>query len=268
MDSIQTQKNTHVLFRNGNIIFDKTSNEYRYVKASSNIKKNTMLIIEHCICDKARVILKSIKFTPELYDSLYPRNYLWKDLNIEEENFRDSFEYDIHDKFDSNVFGNDEQQFILAKEISNFNHANDENAYVYHQLISLKNETAMFSFVFASRDIAKGEEITINYGTGDDLLFSKNNKKNISAITLKHMTNNPNIKTLFLRIIKQYLITDVARQVMGTQLLNKHGLYFPTDDVIFNNRDYEDETHIHSLTVRIYNYIKTEFDYATCADLK
>jgi hypothetical protein len=160
--------------------------KYHSVKSNYSMKKFSIILIEHCICesDKNIVIRQLIKCHEFLFNSLYPRTIKWtNDIPNREDNEIMNI---INQKMENNCFEND-SCYVLGNEISYFNHSNEPNCKVYMQPFNINGCITRIAFVILLKDIEPNEELFIEY---NKIIKFENNKKYIDNQEI--VFENPN----------------------------------------------------------------------------
>jgi len=219
---------TQVVFESPSMKLMADSNDFRCMRALTNICAGTLLLVEHCLDGNVNLVKNCIRTDPELYKNLYPRTAT--SLNPD----------DAVRKLKKNAFGSlAEDTCILGCRISNFNHKTLPNA--YHQRIRCplgkdSQQTTMFQVV-AIEDICKDDEITISYGdysedsTHRSFMTDKDNV--FEDFKTKHkICVSEDAK----RVIEEYFEQPKSRELVVRQELARQGLYSTPEGVIPSHR--------------------------------
>lgn len=222
------------LYKNNNVNFDNDNN-YHSVKSNSLIKKNSIILIEHCFCEKNGnlVITNLIKNHEFLFNGLYPRTMKW--TNDIRSGDNDEILNLIYQKIKNNCFKNIDNDLMLGNEISYFNHSNKPNCKCYAQPFEIAGMITRIAFVVSLREIEPNEELFIEY---DKNIKFENGEKYI-------VENNDNFENMddgFLktRYIKQMCKTHFSRDVFVNVVTNQKcahiGLYISKDFIAVTSR--------------------------------
>jgi hypothetical protein len=213
-------KPIHTTFKSDNIIFDEI-NDYKLVKASKDIKKGEILLIEHCYTAKnGHISLQNlVRNTPILFDSLCPRNIKWNQsmLSDTSENIKSI----VKEKLMKNCIINNED-IIVGIDISSFNHSTNPNSIIKSCNLNsfaykpIKNNLV---YVVAYEDIKMGDEILTWYGDG---YFGENNNISFNVEEYKNYIND---------IALKYTKTDVFLNTTILHTCINHGLYITDKNI-------------------------------------
>ena len=222
-----TTKLSHTVFKSEKISFEINNDDYRYVKANQIIKKDELIIIEHCYGTQNSIdIIRLIKNSPDFFNSLYPRKIKW-DENIAIKIGSNEIIDLCYFKAIKNSFYMDDYIYI-GSDISRFNHSNISNLNVSHLNcdIGLEIQCPLF-YIYASRDISINEEITINYGNE---YFKHNDEIQYFEIENDNFTHNNkrDIKDIVDYAYK-YLQEDICKEILFNHTCALYGLYFIND---------------------------------------
>lgn len=218
---------TFTIFKNRKIKFDfDTENDNRKIVASEDIYKGDLLIVEHGINDiideknTSKELINrtalNLLYNQDYYNELYPRNYkhnldsIINNIVDDENNYTTS----ITDKISKNSFkhpiDNDKSLYVLFRDIVKFNHSISPNSNHHYIQINVPNIDIpiIIYFIVCSKDILKGEEITINYGNGyfnENIDLTDYNNKNQDYFK----KNDNKIKKLIFKYINSNNFNDV-----------------------------------------------------------
>jgi len=220
---------TKVLFQHGSVDVFTRENDYRFARATGNIRKGSLLLLEHAIRGPdGDSLIKITQKDSLLYNALYPRNADW---TMDIAHAKSSEVTDLKEKVLANGFKNDES-WIIGCRVSNFNHSSSPNAIVGPITLHCGNNLGIgFICVEAASDIASGEEITISYGDG------KRSGTGFDFISDSDIAVDPEyvMKTTMLakRIATQYCGSDVGMARVAEQELARLGVYTGEKECIF-----------------------------------
>lgn len=159
-------KVTNLVYWNENIQIEEISSDNKCIKSNTYIPQNTILLIEQVFCDNSKdksskYILDAIRFSPSLYDSLYPRTKKW---NLEDMLYSLEHNNLIIDKIKYNAFMKNDNVYI-GEFVTKSNHNQNHNAKVF--LFELKDEKSPYPLsyivIVSIKDIKEHEEVLIKY---------------------------------------------------------------------------------------------------------
>ena len=175
---------THVVYQNKKIAV-RARNDFRRVIATTDIKKGSLLLIEHLATDITVGQVNGVRIMSDrhLFESLHPRTTSWnaevmdnKAASIEKHKFN-SFGESDHDKYKCKKLG---------CTLSMFNHSSHPNAQLYFIDASSSAEPPpKFALVFLAKSIVAGEEISITYYCDEGEVHPYCNKATDSVPTIK-----------------------------------------------------------------------------------
>jgi len=239
------------------IVYEST-NDYYKVVANKIIRKDTVILVEHCCCNDNLndEMFSNISSNEILFNELYPRNgQIWKQDYLLECN--NEITELVYDKIKKNCFG-DSKKYVLGLTVSKFNHSNNNNAVALFRNIHLNlhdyksdfihnNNYTSMCFVIAVKDINIGDEIFISYGknliftnSGKNLFFTKNGKNLIFTESNEEPTEifNNTISEPFDekkyhmyyalvmdRELRKHSMTENFLNICVKQISYNHGLY-------------------------------------------
>lgn len=210
------------LYKDNNASFDN-NDKHHNVKSNSLIKKNSIILIEHCFCENndQKVMMSLIKNHEFLFDSLHPRTIKWTDdiRNREDDEIKNI----LHQKLESNCFGSN-GIIMLGNEVSYFNHSNEPNCKVYAKSLITAGITTRIVFVVSLKDIEPNEELFIEYNK--TIKFGNEEKNVVENITNLYNTDD---KFLNSRYVKQLCKTHIGKDTFINVMINQKcahsGLY-------------------------------------------
>jgi hypothetical protein len=218
------------------IVHDESDNrvigDVRSVRARCKIPKWEVLLVEHCmyrvLSNPIDTLDRAVRYTPELYNSLFPRNYDWNDSIPNPKECSVEENENIKQKIICNVF-QEGGVLILGKKITWFNHSDKPNM----QAIPLNmgfdlGLGACFMVIIAIKDIAEGEELVCKYS--DVIQFSLNGmpvkmpSTSIKTVDWCSLIPDTSMSTAK-NYIEAYAKTLTFKNVYIRQLSIHHGLY-------------------------------------------
>jgi hypothetical protein len=223
---------TYTVFKSEKISFETKKEDYRYVKSTRNIKSGELLLVEHCYStqDNNNQLIRLMGLSPDLFNSLYPRNCNFYDIKDDKEKLNEA----CANKIQSNVFKID--GFTIGRDISRFNNSNRPNACVSISVgnISIGNEKVRYDlmYVYSITDINIGDEINIFYSEGYHKLLSNKKIENI----IINRKEEENIKELVDRIYTQYSKKEPCKNIILNHLCKHYGLGITKDEIIDTER--------------------------------
>ena len=218
-------------------------NDARSVKARNKIPKWEILLVEHCmyrlLSNPVDTLDRAVRYTPELYNSLYPRKYSWnssipspKDCTVEENE-------NVKEKIICNAF-QDGGVLILGKKIAWFNHSDKPNVHVIPLKMDFDFDLgACFMAVVAIKDIAECEELVCKYSDviefnllGAPVKLPSTSIKKVDWLSLVPDENMKIVKNYVDAFIKTQTFKDVYIRQIGLH----HGLYNIRDEYVIDPR--------------------------------
>ncbi|XWV26267.1 putative SET domain-containing protein [Tupanvirus soda lake] len=217
-------------------IFDTNNN--KFVIADKDIPANTLLLIEHVYTGTSTDCHLLVRDNEYLYDTLCPRTTSWKDEKEEEKDQVSLV------KVVRNCIGKNLNNMFIGDYMSKFNHACSPNS-VFFLAVSKNHHGLVTNYiaVFSTKNIASGEEITINYGidrghnVSDDFGCACDNSKeerNKLCQVIYELINNlrkTNIDSI-MEMVTKYEKTDECRKILIYQYLAKKGLIYTNKNVV------------------------------------
>jgi len=224
----------HTIYKNGRISFEIDDKDYRFVKATKDIKKGEIILIEQVLYSddyetntQNNVVMNTL-YNEDLFNSLYPRNYKYNLENILNGNDKDKLIECLASKIQKNMFKINELGktiMILGYDYTRFNHSKDPNINFHHFRIEIpKIDILIYIFyMVAFKDIKENEELTINYGNNYfdediDLDFYEKDKLNMSCFKSN--------KLFMISKINNYLDSDICKDVILSHIFSNDGLFY------------------------------------------
>lgn len=213
-------KITNTVYKNSKCSFYRRSSGYKYVTASSDIKKGELILLEHCFyCmkDEAESMVNMLRFNRDFYNELCPRTSEWNDRCIT------TTEYDelLLTKMEDNCFI-DGNYVIIGKDISWFNHSKNANSYVRCEHINFSTFSSIAMSVIAGRNIYAGSELCVSYGK--DVTFAIKEPKQITNKMEKFVMDDRDGE-LARSILKQYKSKQICRDIIKNHVCLNQGFY-------------------------------------------
>jgi hypothetical protein len=218
---------TNVIFESGHINYFTKKDDYRGVRATADIKKGTILLIEHCLMGTSEYLMNTIVHDKELYNALSPRTDKWeKQMHITPEKYYS----EVRKKVEANAFGHDSWEngiWNLGFKLSSFNHSTVPNSINIWRKEPLGGISQYYVYVKTINDISKGDEITISYGDGINSATGHNFISPDSEIThnISVACYGSDKDEFAARIIDQYIEKHDSVVFLRRQELARNGLY-------------------------------------------
>jgi hypothetical protein len=239
-------KVTNLVYWNENIQIEEISSDNKCLKSKDFIPQNTTLIVEQVFCDNsknksAKYILDAIRFSQELYDSLYPRTKKW---NLEDMLYSLESNNLILDKIKYNAFMKNNNVYI-GEFVTKSNHNQNHNAKAF--LFELQDEKTPYPLsyivIVSTKDIKEYEEILIKYN--DKVIFSQSESL-IESFTLTKKESlildetlfdlNLELKQEILNKIKIYQSSDTFLYCRTNQIGIYYGAFCIGEKIFFNEK--------------------------------
>jgi len=217
----ETSNFTNTIFKSNKISFETRDYDYRFVKATQNIKRGELLLVEHVYCSKnVKIMASVILSSPELFNNLYPRNIPWG-VNILTEPTSELWDL-TYEKIEKNAFKTD-NLFFIGLNTPIFNHASEPNACANSSVSIIEDTDVHFAlqYVYSSQDIRIDEEVTIWYGNKRNNEFGGNNQE----YNMPFKLDNSVLRDTHI----QYSKTEIYRQIMFNHICIYYGLYLIND---------------------------------------
>jgi hypothetical protein len=236
---------TNTIFKSNKISFETRDDDYRYVKATTDIEEDELLLIEHCYYTKdLNFIPNVVKHNPELFNNLYPRTIDWNEDMLKTDEIDDLCTM----KCQKNSFGCD-GHYAIGLNISRFNHLITPNSSTSYMLIDTDIEVPILVlYIYSNKYINKDEEVTISYGKN---YFGEEKEE----IYLSSKLN----KNYVVRIINQYIKNEIFKIIIINHICIFYGLYLVNDMICPSKRlinYFEKELHIECTFENIIKWIK------------
>ncbi|XWV25013.1 putative SET domain-containing protein [Tupanvirus deep ocean] len=217
-------------------IFDTNNN--KFVIANKEIPANTLLLIEHVYTGTSTDCHLLVRDNEFFYDSLCPRMTSWKDEKEEEKDQVSLV------KVVRNCIGKNLNNMFIGDYMSKFNHTCFPNS-AFFLAVSKNHHGLVTNYIalFSTKNIASGEEITINYGvdrghnTSDDFICdcgkSKEDRDKVCNIIYELINNlrKTNMDSI-VELVSEYEKNDQCRKILIHQYLAKKGLISTNDNVV------------------------------------
>jgi hypothetical protein len=202
-------------------------NNYKFIRATSDIECGELLVIEHVFAARAEICHLVIENNSELFDSYHPRTTKHSDTI-------DKFSQ-ASNKLSSNCFGISNGNKIINIFIHQINHSCTASCAIYvcenHEH---ENTNIIFMELYSVKKITKGSEITINYGpeTAHKRDFDCNcgieldeRQKifNITVSLVRALRDRHN--KIVNEIIYNYLLNPISKKILLNQYLSINGIY-------------------------------------------
>jgi hypothetical protein len=140
---------TRTFYKHAGVLVDRNDRSNYKVVAKTNLRKGTLLLIEHCLCESMQTMVSVVQQCAVLSRNLHPREPGVGEVNS---------------------FGSDDiSQHTLGFDISAFNHSCNPNAAVHAGTVPDVARLTILLSVFAINEIAAGEEICIAYNASAGL---------------------------------------------------------------------------------------------------
>lgn len=227
-------KTTNLVYWNEDIQIEKDS-ENTYIRSKKEIPEHSVLLIEHVFCDNSnepslQFITDAIRFSPELYDSLYPRKESW---NISSLNNPIVFEKIKNNAFKFTIEGN--TKVYIGTYVTKSNHSLHYNAKAFiFDLQDKENFPLSYIAIVATKNIKPEEEIFIKYNDvvkfNDDLSLSEE-----ISLSKQNVILNSEAKTFCLNEIQNYQSTEDFSFCRTNQIGIYHGIFCYQDKIFFND---------------------------------
>jgi len=210
---------TNVIYESQNVNYFTNKDDYRGVRATNDIEKGTIILVEHCLVGTPEELFDILAHDEKLYNSLSPITDKW-DEQIVITKKKDYSE--IKKKVETNAFGNDDWKkgiSYLGCKVSSFNHTDYPNSINIWKEEYVGTISQSYVYIKTIRDISKGNEITVSH---------KNSF--FSVMGHYHMDDTAN------RIIEQYCGKKEAASLLRHQELARNGLYCMNNVVVTTPR--------------------------------
>jgi SET domain len=253
MPETSSSPSVHTFYKSHKISFETTDTDYKYVKAVKSISEGDILLFEHALCStNINDISEGIQYSPELFNSLYPRTMEWSETMFTEQtpatmqgmstefsrspttllrNVSGSLQSTqssnqlpdiLSEKVQKNCFSKNNTYYI-GKDVTKFNHLEKPNALCrFIDIIDLGLPTNVaIMYIIAIKDIPVDEEILIWYGNA----YFNENHEEVEYDTTKYQTKIESF-------IPQYIKKPIFESVTFNHLCAYYGLYI-ADDTLY-----------------------------------
>jgi hypothetical protein len=211
---------------------DGIINDIHSVRARSTIPKWEVLLVEHCmyrvLSNPIDTLDRAVRYTPDLYNSLYPRKYNWNDSIPNPKNCSVDENENVKEKIVCNTF-QEGGVLILGKKVAWFNHSDSPNIHIFPLKMDFDFDlAACFMIVVAIKDIAEGDELVCKYS--DVVEFSLNGmpvrmpSTSIKKVDWQTLIPDENMKFVK-NYVDSYIKTHLFKCVYIRQISLHHGLY-------------------------------------------
>ena len=202
------------------------TNNYKSIIALQDIKCGELLLLEHVFSAPATICHLVIENNAKLFDSYHPRTTKFIDTIDKSELAKE--------KLTHNCFGMAGNK-IINIYLQQINHSCTASCAVYiHEHCTLADTNIVFMELYTVKYIAKGTELTINYGpeTSHKRDFKCNCGKKlverekiflISANLAKSLSGKNN--TVVKEKIFEYLELPLSKKILLNQYLSVNGIY-------------------------------------------
>ncbi len=246
--------------------------EYAVI-AEENIKCGTLILLEHVLVGTREFLSYAIAGNRILFDELCPRQwnvekwgekdmngYTWNGKNFDQllnEGDIYNMQYNAELKAHYNMFTFSEDKVIIGRTISKFNHGCWSNCLVTKlDNIMLEDKTIVDSYgVYTTANVAKGEELLIDYSYGsirshnkireeigsdcncDDEKLNLIAKRTIASarVIVKCMDRD---YYFIIHLVNNYIQTDTAKKVVMNQMLAREEIHnFGPYNIITSRED-------------------------------
>lgn len=228
-------KTTNLLYWNKDIEL-KNDSDNTYIFSKKEIIENTVLLIEHVFCDNSnepslQLITDTIRFSPDLYNSLYPRKEPW--------NLSSLYNPIVFEKIKCNAFKftkEDLAKVYIGAYVTKSNHSQNFNAKAFiFDLQDKENFPLSYIAIVATKNIKSKEEIFIKYN--DNVKFnddSSSPEEKTSSLN-QNITLSSESKTFCFDEIQKYQSTDAFRFCRSNQIGIYYGIFCYQDKIFFND---------------------------------
>lgn len=152
--STNTNEYMYNIYKNSSLELIYNENNYS-IMSKYDIKHGELLVIEHALTNSAEKCVSALLNNQYLYETYFPRDVKFEDRTLQT----------IDDKILYNSFKFDEY-YLLVDFIAKFNHSCNPNASVVIREHYVNEDTVnVFVELYAIRNISKGTELTISYGS-------------------------------------------------------------------------------------------------------
>jgi hypothetical protein len=221
-------KITNLVYQNDKIKVDETIYNNKRIFSNSIIPKHTILFIEHVFCDiikdnSVKHLLNAIRFSPSLYNSLYPRTKTWS--------IDDLHNKLVFDKLQCNAFRKDDKVYI-GNYITKTNHSLQANAkaFVFDYKDGKEDFPLSFIAIITIKDIQSNEEILIKYN--DNINFGI--KEEIENINLTYEIHDAT-KLVCIEKIQTYQTSEDYAFCRTHQIGVYNGLFCYQSKIFYND---------------------------------
>jgi len=222
---------TNVLYESSHINYFTKKDDYRGVCATADIKKGTVLLVEHALAGTSDYLMNSLVHDEELYNALSPRTNKWEEqMHITPEKYYS----EVRKKVEANAFGHDSWEngiWNLGFKLSSFNHSTVPNSINIGRKEPLGEISQYYVYVKTIDDLSKGDEITMSYGDGVNSATGHNFISPESDITHNVLVAcySRDKDEFANRIIDQYFGKFESVALLRRQELARNGLYSIND---------------------------------------
>ena len=215
-----SSQSVHTFYKSHKTSFETTDADYKYVKAVKSISEGDILLFEHALCStNINDISEGIRYSPELFNSLYPRTMEWSETMFTETQSSNQLPDILSEKVQKNCFSKNNTYYI-GKDVTKFNHLEKPNALCrFIDIIDLGLPTNVaIMYIIAIKDIPVDEEILIWYGNA----YFNENHEEVEYDTTKYQTKIESF-------IPQYIKKPIFESVTFNHLCAYYGLYIAND---------------------------------------
>lgn len=221
---------THTIFKSPTIEFGIKDKDYKYVYAKKNIKKDSILLIEHIYFEKGDInnfysnkLKMLVANSKTLFNNFCPRTIDWNlECTLNLNKYKEYTDL-LTEKVQKNCFQFNKEGITLGNDISKFNHSVKPNAFVGMEGIFVY-EDIMFCYitVIARENIKINDEICIWYGNG---YFGENKDSTLINYKIPDKTHQ-----IVSRIAEHYLRGEKCYKVVTNHFGIFYGIYGLMDE--------------------------------------
>ncbi len=212
---------------------------YKLIKATSDIECGELLILEHVFAAQSEICHRVVVNNAELFDLYHPRT-------IKHSECVDKYDQSWK-KISSNCFGMASGNKLINLFIQQINHSCTATCAInVQENHTIEDTNVVFMELFAVKKISSGSEITINYGpeTAHDRDFicdcgfdlTKRRKIfNVTAILCKALRDRN--EDFINEKIHNYLTNPLSKKILLNQYLSVNGIYINKNTISGYNKD-------------------------------